>query len=94
MLLAVRLFPHAGDATQSVGLITGTGPLFYNSRCVLQLYAVNALGQMPLTLTVSKPHVSQECARILLDAMNEENTAIQRAADDIALLRSDASLGK
>uniref|UniRef100_F1KTR9 Neurogenic locus notch protein n=1 Tax=Ascaris suum TaxID=6253 RepID=F1KTR9_ASCSU len=57
------------------------------------LYAVNALGQMPLTLTVSKPHVSQECARILLDAMNEENTAIQRATDDIALLRSDASLG-
>ncbi|VDM23846.1 unnamed protein product [Toxocara canis] len=48
------------------------------------LYAVNALGQMPLTLTVSKPHVSPECASILLDAMNEENAVIQREAETIA----------
>uniref|UniRef100_A0A914ZZK3 EGF-like domain-containing protein n=1 Tax=Parascaris univalens TaxID=6257 RepID=A0A914ZZK3_PARUN len=65
--------------------------LLASHKC--NLYAVNALGQMPLTLTVSKPHVSQECARILLDAMNEENTAIQRATDDIALPQRDISLG-
>ncbi|VDK54459.1 unnamed protein product [Anisakis simplex] len=45
------------------------------------LYAVNSFDQMPLTLAVSKPHVSQECARIVLDAMNDENTIIQKLAE-------------